>query len=242
MTSTFSEFDRRDSQIPLNFGTRWLNGPNFNQQVSSQIQNLQSNLNNYGLLPPSLDFLSKSNFDRVFDVPNISADQNTFSYFTSNNSTIHNPVQKFNYPYLSKYSRGFRANIMEVMKQDPQSTSYLKLTPDLIDLIDLNEGSLSHTTQSSSEMTCDSEDVTSDEVTNFISDNFCIEGPTSSEILLCPYKRVNLDPSYFRHGCICGHNFKFRDIALPHRNKKYQRPTEVTIRPTSPIVPIKLRS
>lgn len=55
------------------------------------------------------------------------------------------------------------------------------------------------------------------------------------------HKCVNLAPSLFLNGCICGHNIEFRDAVYETRKRKPMRVTGVTIRPKVAPIAAKLR-
>jgi hypothetical protein len=63
--------------------------------------------------------------------------------------------------------------------------------------------------------------------------------PTMEPIV--PYRRLNLTPSCFLNGCICGHKFEFRDMAYESRKRRNIRSNGVTIRPKTPPINAKLR-
>ena len=44
-------------------------------------------------------------------------------------------------------------------------------------------------------------------------------------------KRLNVAPSCFTHGCVCGHNIEFRDMAYETRKRRIVRSSGVTIKP-----------
>ena len=51
------------------------------------------------------------------------------------------------------------------------------------------------------------------------------------------HKRLQLTPTLFANGCICGHHVEYRDTFCETRKKRNLKPLGVTIRPkTSPIV------
>lgn len=72
----------------------------------------------------------------------------------------------------------------------------------------------------------------------------CVEGdfsiPTMENIVT--FKRLNLTPSGFTNGCICGHHVEFRDMVYETRKRRNTRCPGVTIRPKTPPIIIKLRS
>lgn len=59
--------------------------------------------------------------------------------------------------------------------------------------------------------------------------------------LIVPYKRLDLAPSCFLNGCVCGHHFEFRDMAYESRRRRNPRSNGVTIRPKTPPISAKLR-
>lgn len=58
---------------------------------------------------------------------------------------------------------------------------------------------------------------------------------------ILPHKRLNLAPSCFTHGCVCGHGFEFRDMAYESRKRRNNRAPGVTIRPKVAPIAAKLR-
>lgn len=67
--------------------------------------------------------------------------------------------------------------------------------------------------------------------------------PVSHGILNQPLfpkdRKLDLLPSCFENGCICGHNIEFRDLVETQKRKNTRRPG-VTIRPKTPPIAIKL--
>jgi hypothetical protein len=55
------------------------------------------------------------------------------------------------------------------------------------------------------------------------------------------HKHLNIPPSCFTHGCVCGHNFEFRDMAYEIRKRTSNRSSGVTIKPKIKPVTIKLK-
>lgn len=62
----------------------------------------------------------------------------------------------------------------------------------------------------------------------------------SMEVII-PYKRLDLAPSCFLNGCVCGHHFEFRDMAYESRKRRNSGSSGVTIRPKTPPISAKLR-
>jgi hypothetical protein len=62
--------------------------------------------------------------------------------------------------------------------------------------------------------------------------------PLPSMELIVPHRRLSLPPSCFQHGCICGHQFEYRDTVYLHRRKN-NRATKLTIHPK--VAPISAR-
>lgn len=54
-------------------------------------------------------------------------------------------------------------------------------------------------------------------------------------------KRLNLAPSCFTNGCVCGHHIEFRDVIVDQRKRRNTRCPGVTIRPKAPFISIKLK-
>ena len=59
--------------------------------------------------------------------------------------------------------------------------------------------------------------------------------------LIVPHKRLDVSPSCFLNGCVCGHHFEFRDMAYESRKRRNTRSSGVTIRPKIPPITAKLR-
>lgn len=59
---------------------------------------------------------------------------------------------------------------------------------------------------------------------------------------IMPYKQVRLPPSCFINGCICGHNFEFRDMAYEIKKRRNTRCPGITIKPKVPAITAKLRN
>jgi hypothetical protein len=83
----------------------------------------------------------------------------------------------------------------------------------------------------------------SDEVTPESSEEIHIDNPLLAPIeTLSSHKRLMLSPSCFLNGCVCGHNFDFRDMAYESRKRKPAPSGGVTIRPKIPPISAKLRN
>lgn len=67
------------------------------------------------------------------------------------------------------------------------------------------------------------------------------DGLLPSMELIVPYKRLDLAPSCFLNGCVCGHHFEFRDMAYESRKHRNPRSNGVTIRPKTQPISAKLR-
>lgn len=65
--------------------------------------------------------------------------------------------------------------------------------------------------------------------------------PLPSMELISPHKRLDLPPSYFPSGCICGHMFDYRDVIYESRKRRHIRVPGITIHPKTPVVHIRLR-
>jgi len=55
------------------------------------------------------------------------------------------------------------------------------------------------------------------------------------------HKRLNIGPSCFHSGCICGHNIEYRDMVYETRKHRNIKVLGVTIRPKTPAINIGLR-
>lgn len=64
--------------------------------------------------------------------------------------------------------------------------------------------------------------------------------PTMENIT--PYKRVGLPATCFVNGCICGHQFEYRDVFYDSRKRRHIRSPGITIKVQSTPVPVSLRS
>lgn len=91
----------------------------------------------------------------------------------------------------------------------------------------------SYSSSSSDPMSVDSADS---------DDNEMYRCPLPSMEPIIPYKRLKLAPSCFTHGCVCGHNFEFRDMACESRKHKPNRHSGVTIKPKIPPITAGLRT
>jgi hypothetical protein len=60
--------------------------------------------------------------------------------------------------------------------------------------------------------------------------------------LIIPHKRVRLTPSCFINGCVCGHQFEFRDMAYENRKRRNTRCPGITIKPKTSPIAAKLRN
>lgn len=69
-----------------------------------------------------------------------------------------------------------------------------------------------------------------------------VDIPLPSMENIFPHKRLNLPPSCFAGGCVCGHQFEHRDVYYERRKLKLLRSPGITIRPKCAPVNIKLRS
>jgi hypothetical protein len=56
------------------------------------------------------------------------------------------------------------------------------------------------------------------------------------------YTRMNLTPSGFTNGCVCGHHVEFRDFFCDVRKRRNTRCPGVTIRPKTLPIMVKLRT
>ena len=63
----------------------------------------------------------------------------------------------------------------------------------------------------------------------------------SKRFTLLLQKKLNLSPSCFRYGCVCGHHIEFRDIITDTRKRKRLIRPGVTIRPKTPPIVVSLR-
>lgn len=73
------------------------------------------------------------------------------------------------------------------------------------------------------------------------SDEQLVSLPLPSMELISPHKRLDLPPSYFPSGCICGHMFDYRDAIYESRKRRPIRVPGITIRPKTPVVHVRLR-
>ena len=55
------------------------------------------------------------------------------------------------------------------------------------------------------------------------------------------HKRIQVAPSLFLNGCVCGHHVNFRDVIHDPRKRKNTRRPGITIRPKTPPISIGLR-
>ena len=55
------------------------------------------------------------------------------------------------------------------------------------------------------------------------------------------HKRLNIGPSCFHNGCICGHNIEYRDMVYETRKHRNIKVLGVTIRPKTPAINVRLR-
>jgi hypothetical protein len=54
-------------------------------------------------------------------------------------------------------------------------------------------------------------------------------------------KQLNLEPSCFLNGCVCGHHLDIRDMVYDTRKRKINRCSGVTIRPKTPPILVRLK-
>jgi hypothetical protein len=114
--------------------------------------------------------------------------------------------------------------------------------------------SLSSQTTSTSSSYCSDESIPSCETTYESSDDsanaqcspaideMCIDNNLLPIMtLISPYRHLEMSPSYFLNGCVCGHNFEFRDMVYESRKRKYPKSLGVTIRPKTIPISAKLR-
>lgn len=59
---------------------------------------------------------------------------------------------------------------------------------------------------------------------------------------ITPYKRLDLPATCFPNGCICGHQFEYRDVFYDTRKRRNLRAPGITIRPQVAPVPVSLRT
>lgn len=67
-------------------------------------------------------------------------------------------------------------------------------------------------------------------------------GVKSSPDSYLAHRRLDLSPSRFSHGCVCGHNVEIRDVIYDLRNRRNTRCPGITIRPKTPPIAISLRA
>ena len=115
------------------------------------------------------------------------------------------------------------------------------LTGSAVSSVDISENSSSQSNSISPSYYSD-ESIPSDETIYESSEEMSIDNtklPTME--LIAPYKHLSLAPSCFVNGCICGHDFEFRDMAYEPRKRRYPKSSGVTIRPKINPISAKLR-
>ena len=88
-----------------------------------------------------------------------------------------------------------------------------------------------YTSSGSDPMSCDSSD-----------DSHSDKSSVPTMELISSHKRLNLTPSCFINGCVCGHNFEFRDMVHENRSRRLIHGCGITIRPKVPPINTKFRS
>lgn len=117
----------------------------------------------------------------------------------------------------------------------PQSETILETsTPSISD------ASSTPSSESTPDLSSETDESILDEMMDEMNDDVIPELPLPSMELIAPHRRLNLPPSCFPNGCICGHQFEYRDAVYIHRRRN-TRVTGLTIRPKVVPIAAKLR-
>lgn len=112
------------------------------------------------------------------------------------------------------------------------------------DILSSQSAELPHCTQTGSE--CSSYSGSSNPPTYSESSSDADDVDASEYVPPCmvqiyKHKRLQLTPSAFSHGCICGHHVQYRDMVYETRKRRYPKSMGITIRPKTPALTIALR-
>lgn len=176
-----------------------------------------------------------------------------FTYFGSgpnNNSStfLHSEFPKYNIWTTPMFYLGTGTNRRRDMDNSEYSSSFSESnnsdlsSPSSNDEMSLsppssNDDMLLSTPSSNEEML--STPSSTDETNCDLFDDYDTRLPSME--LIVPHKRLDLSPSCFLNGCVCGHHFEFRDMAYESRKRRNIKSSGVTIRPKTPPIKAKLR-